>query len=394
MAMSMATVSSARAALSPQQQDYLRLAEQGIAAARQAWGDDSHPLYDPRTHRNAIPYHWFDETLACHSASARRTRACKYPLATVWGLIPLWESVDAVAIADPSASNRKAVKTFATNARRYWDEAMRGYAPYPGDRGLVNTWFDDNGWWGLGFVDAFRAVPNCTYARWAQQAFDFVVSRGWDRVNGGFWWNSAHTPNGQKSGEPLAAVSLLGAELAQIYASGACKGDPTADQRTVEKFLAWGDQHFASQGQYPGLYWRTADDPTPTPYIAGPVVEAKELLCRLDGRASPYCGQATQLAAAAMSRFEDRLNMGPQFDTIYLHWMMVYARQAGDSSWGALAQRMATNALANARDSSGLFLRAWDGSDMSAHQAAPGMLRTDAATVELLAWLAVDGPAR
>ena len=41
----------------------------------------------------------------------------------------------------------------------------------------------------------------------------------------------------------------------------------------------------------------------------------------------------------------------------------------------------------------GLFTRAWDGTEMSQHQAGPGLLRTDAATVELFAWLAVDGPA-
>lgn len=377
-----------------QRQGYLQAAEQGIAAAQRNWGDSSHPLYDPRIHRNAIPFHWFDETLSCHGAAAYRTAACKYPLATVWGLIPLWESVDAVAVADPSASNRRTVATFAANARRYWDTAMHGYAPYPGDRGAVNTWFDDNSWWGLGFLDAFAAVHNCTYVAWAQKAFDFVARRGWDSAAGGFWWNSAHTPNGQKAGEPLAAVSLLGAELAQIYTSGACAGSTKgrADERAVERYLAWGDANFASQDQYPGLFWRTANDPTPTPYISGPTVEAKEILCVLNGPPSPYCGEAKRLAATAMARFEARLNMGPQFDTIYLHWMMVYGRQTGDASWAALAQQMAANALANARDASGLFVRAWDGSDMSAHQAAPGMLRTHAATVELLAWLAVYAP--
>jgi hypothetical protein len=388
-------------ALSPQQQHYLQLAEQGIAQAGSQWGDSSHPLYNPRTHRNAIPFHWFDETTMC-KGPARRARRCKYPLATIWGLVPLWESVDAVAIADPSATNRRAVAMFATNANKYWDKATRGYAPYAGDRGPVNTWFDDNSWWGLGFMDAFRAAHQCIYLQWAQRAFDFVANNGWDGAAGGFFWNSAHTPAGQKAGEPLAAASLLGALLAQAYSSGACQSAHSAangsalaaaDERAVEKFLAWGDQNFATASPYPGLYWRTQDDPTPTPYIAGPTVAAKQALCQLLGPSSAYCGQASQLAATAMARFENRLNMGPQFDTIYLHWMMVDGQQAGDPSWGALGQQMAANALANARDASGLFTRAWDGSDMSQHQAVPGMLRTDAATIELFAWLAVDGPA-
>jgi hypothetical protein len=58
-----------------------------------------------------------------------------------------------------------------------------------------------------------------------------------------------------------------------------------------------------------------------------------------------------------------------------------------------MAQTFAGYARANALDvSSGLYLNAWDGSDMSGHQAEPNMLRTDAATVELFGWLAADGP--
>src|SRR5438270_12725531 len=149
-------------------------------------------------------------------------------------------------------------------------------------------------------MDAFRAAQPCVYLRWAQQAFDFVANNGWDgAAGGGFWWNSAHSPAGQKAGEPLAAASLLGALLAQAYSSGACQGAhgaangsalAAADERAAEKFLAWGDQNFATAAPYRGLYWRTQDDPTPTPYIAGPTVEAKAVLCQLLGSSSGYCG--------------------------------------------------------------------------------------------------------
>jgi rhamnogalacturonyl hydrolase YesR len=85
--------------------------------------------------------------------------------------------------------------------------------------------------------------------------------------------------------------------------------------------------------------------------------------------------------------------MGPQFDAIYLHLMLVYGQQTGDDRWAPMALNFATDAEANSRDpSTGLFLKAWDGSNMSAHQGEPNMLRTDAATVELFSWLAVDGP--
>jgi hypothetical protein len=122
-------------------------------------------------------------------------------------------------------------------------------------------------------------------------------------------------------------------------------------------------------------------------------VEAHQVLC-LAGQQSA-CARARELAHAAWERFESRLEMGPQYDTIYLHWMLAYAAQTGDGRWPALAGRMAANAQANALSTQqGLYLRAWDGTPITAHEARPNMLQTDAATVELFAWLAVASVGR
>jgi hypothetical protein len=380
-----------------------------------AFRDSSHGIWNG--HRN-VPLRWYDERLDAHGA---------YPLATIWGAVPLFETVAAIAGADPTAANRERLRTFALGTRppskppaaarasslrrrgrtipvyggaeSYWDAAVRGFAPYPGDRGPANTWFDDNSWWGIAFMDAYHVLSERRLLADAQAAFAFVARRGWDAARGGVWWNTAHTPAGQKSGEALAAGSLLGALLASALQEAAAaesgaraKADAATaafDVRTVEKFLSWGDTHFATRG---GLYSRTQEDPTPMPYVAGPEIEAKELLCMLPASAGSYCTQAAALADAAYARFAYRLNMGPQFDVIYLHWMLVYAQQTGDARWLPMALKFASDAQANARDAaSGLYLKAWDGSDMSAHQAEPNMLRTDAATVELFAWLAASG---
>lgn len=396
------------AAQSGQQAAFLQLAEQGVAQAQSRWGDRTQGLWNG--HRN-VPISWYDELLG------RRPR---YPLTTIWGALPLFESLAAIAVADPTSAHRAALDRFAEGshppargpgaagrgaprlfggAEAYWDPAMGAYAPYPGDRGRVNVWFDDNAWWGLGFMDTLQALGKARYLADAQIAFRFIASRGWT-PRGGLWWNTARTPSGQVSGEPLAAGALLGAQLAQAYlaaAQSAVGGARRFDQATaaydlqnVERFLAWGDAHFAEDN---GLYWRTGQDPTPTPYIAGPAIEAKEVLCRLPTQPNPYCAQARQLADAAFQRFAYRLNMGPQFDTNYLHWMLVYGQQTGDRRWAAMALHMGDMAQTRARDpGTGLYLRAWDGTDMSGHQAAPGMLRTHAATVELFGWLAALGP--
>jgi hypothetical protein len=339
---------------SPAAVSYQRLAEDGVARAVRAWRD--------------ARLGWYDERLADRE---------RYPLATIWGIAPLFEAIDALDIAAPTPAHRAAVLAFARGAERYFDRTLRptpGYAPYPNDRGKVRTWFDDNGWWGLGFMDAYRATGSARYLRDAQRAFAFIDAQGWDGGGGGLWWNTSHP---YKSGEALAAGSLLGALLfkhthQRFYL------------REVEKFLTWADRSFLTDF---GLYARTDSDPTPTPYIEGALVEAHEVLCQAGQQ--PACARARQLADACWRRFEARLNMGPQYDTIYLHWMLAYSSQTGDARWPALAAQMAASAQANALDTTrGLYLRAWDGSAITRHEARPNMLQTDAATIELFAWLA------
>jgi hypothetical protein len=330
---------------------FLALAERGLASAQSRW-HDAH-------------LHWYDERLADHD---------RYPLATIWGSVPLFESLDAVALAAPSAAHRTAVNAFARGAERYFDKKLSGFAPYPGDRGNVETWFDDNGWWGLAFVDAHSATGQARWLGDAQRAFAFIAARGWRSAGGGIWWNTDHQ---YLAGEALASATLLGAELYRLTGRASYL-------QQVHKFLSWAETSFIGER---GLYERTDSDPTPTPYIEGTMVEAHQLLC--EGGEASACARARELANACWARFASRLTMGPQFDTIYLHWMLVYASQAGDARWPALAQQMANQAQTQALVSStGLYLRAWDGSAISEHEARPGMLQTQAATSELFAWLA------
>jgi hypothetical protein len=340
-------------AISSQAANYLQVAETGVARAQRLWRDRRLGWYDSRLDDRE-----------------------RYPLATIWDATPLFEALDAIEIAAPSPAHRAAVAAFANGAERYYDRGLgpvAGYAPYPGDRGRATAWFDDNGWWGLAFLDAYRATGSARYLRDAQRAFAFIAAAGWNAGGGGLWWNTAHA---YIAGEPLAAGSLLGALLFKLTGAVAYRED-------VLRFVNWGDAHFVSEH---ALYKRTSFDPTPTPYIEGTLVEAHQVLC--EAGVGQACSWARVLADASWERFRDRLNMGPQFDTIYLHWMLLYGSQTGDGRWRALAQRMAASAQVRARERSGLFLRGWDGTPITGHQAAPNMLQSDAATLELFAWLA------
>jgi Glycosyl hydrolase family 76 len=347
----------ARGADAPSQ-TYLRLAESGVSRAQRMWRD---------AHLG-----WYDSRLNDRDS---------YPLATIWDAAPLFETLSAIDIAAPTAAHRAAVEAFAKGAERYWDAALKpipGFAPYPGDRGQVRAWFDDNGWWGLAFLDAYRATGVRSYLGEAERAFAFIARAGWNTRGGGLWWNTSHP---YIAGEPLAAGSLLGALLFKLTGKPLYRGE-------VLKFLGWAESSFTTER---GLYKRTGFDATPTPYIEGTLVEAQRVLCEVG--VSEACARAMALANASAERFSDRLNMGPQFDTIYLHWMLVYGEQAGDARWRGLAEEMGGDARAHARDARGLYLKAWDGTPIAEHQAVANMLQTDAATLELFAWLAVaDSP--
>ncbi|HEY3959063.1 MAG TPA: hypothetical protein VGL68_00980, partial [Solirubrobacteraceae bacterium] len=73
-------------AATAEQQHYLSLAHAGVEQGERRWAD----------HRRG----WYDARLGDRE---------RYPLATIWDIVPLFESLDAIAIAQPTNANRGAV---------------------------------------------------------------------------------------------------------------------------------------------------------------------------------------------------------------------------------------------------------------------------------------------
>jgi hypothetical protein len=346
--------------LSAAQQGYLRLAQRGIARAKARWRDPRRGWYD-----------------------ARLGDRDRYPLATIWDIVPLFEALDAVAIAQPSAANRAAVARVAAGAERYLNRGLRpvpGYSPYPGDRTAgTETWFDDNGWWGLAFVNAYRATGSRRWLADAARALAYIAAAGWDRRGGGIWWNTRHP---YKAGEALASDTLLAVLLyAQTHSA--------FDLAQARRFLAWANTSGFSQAD--GLYAKSNLDPTPIDYIEGPLIYAQALLCRLTATLED-CARGEQLKQAALSRFGYLLNFSPQYDAIYLQWMLALYALDGDATLYRLAADNARDARTRALAGGGLYLLSWNGESLPPQYARPGMLQTHAATTSLFAWLAVYPP--
>ena len=347
---------------------FLTLANQGIRDARTHWWNPGERWYNDRLNDGD-----------------------RYPLATVWSIVPLFEAVDGAAIADPAKAKRKAVRSFANFAERYWNGDLQphgGYAPYPGDRGADDhVWFDDNSWWGLAFVDAFRATHNRRYLGDAQRASDFVDARGWQGGSGGMWWETQYTGH---SLEALGAASALAAEVYE-------QGGSAKYRRRALKYIRWADRN-TTQGDPSqpgfGLYENSAQ-PIMT-YVEGAMLGAHLALCRKGDQGA--CERAEEIADSSRSWWPDTLpNFAPQYDTIFFRYLIQLAAYDHNPQWWDWARQNADAARRNARDNS-LYLRFWDGSSVTAGQHASlqmryGQIQTHGAAVALFAWLgAVQRP--
>lgn len=128
------------------------MVEQGFGQATSRWGNRRQ--------------HWYNALL--HDRKP-------YPLATIWDVVPLFETADETALASPTSQSVNRVIQFADYAESYWDRNATpapgvrrrtpAYAPYPGSWSDAETFFDDDGWWGLAFMDASDAMTESGRAR-------------------------------------------------------------------------------------------------------------------------------------------------------------------------------------------------------------------------------------
>lgn len=396
------------------QRQYVSLAAQGISKAS-AWGNSK--------------FHWYNELL--HDTA-------RSPQATIWGIVPLFEAVDYLAMGQSTASNVAQVKRFASKAETYWDKNVTpapgistktpAYAPYPGSWNDPETFFDDNSWWSLAFMDAHQAMVNAKnatlaarYLRDAERGFKFIDTYGWDTADGGgMWWNTYHKiPGGQgRSGEALGAATDLAARLYQATGQ-------SVYLQAAEKYITWANAHLL---KWDGSYANQMSREVTMPHDGeGALIAAYTALCqspagqvpqsvysmlpanktqgvnpsfRLPSDPSSWCSWAEALASHTafgvnpgggnMDSFFP-LNEGPQWDAIYVRGLLSLYAYDHSASWYRLATGTAQRILTNAQAPVGIFQKTWNGST-HVPGTATGDIRTDGASVSVLAALAVAAP--
>ena len=337
---------------------------------------DYHSLAEAGTRQAAQWRHgpWYCEYLGCTHGP--------YPLLSIWGEVPMFEAADALEMGSHTPAHRALVDRFARANERFWDPALGGYAPYPDDREAhAQAFFDDNGWLGIAFVNAYKATHQRRWLRDAQRAFSFISSRGWDWNGGGIWWNTSHPYH---SGPAIAADSLLGALLFG-------QDHERWQIEDVKMYVDWANTNDNHDGRQ--LYLEQADQPeSANDYVQAPLVYAQYLLCE-DGLGESYGLQAGRVAATLaeedINDFGFEYNYGPQYDTIFMQWMMAYGEATGQGYWLTLAKVNAVAAAAHAGGPRGLWLSSWWGGEIEDPETQPDMFRTAAATTSLFAWVAL-----
>jgi uncharacterized protein YyaL (SSP411 family) len=341
------------------QHTFLTIAEQDVKQTRELFANDDAGFYNARLVNNDP----------------------NQPLPAIWYAFPLFEATNAVAIADPSAKNIAAVNRFAQLGENYWDPTIEngagGFSWYYSLKNTGNAYFDDNGWWGIAYLDAYRATGNKRWLWDAGRALGFIDQFGWDWAGGGgVWWDVAHD---YKTSEPLAAGALIAATLYEIQKK-------PYFLEIAKRYIAWANENTRNKKQG-NLYGRNATDKTIMDYVEGMMISAHAQLC-VATKDKSWCKKAETLASASLNHFPIDADWAPETDVIYLRCLLDLYNVDHNPRWYAVAHRNGLLARKNARDpKTGLWSLRWDGG-----YTLPGTLYTQSATLELFAWLAGAAP--
>ena len=115
----------------------------------------------------------------------------------------------------------------ATGSRAYLDDVDDAYRSY---HSFLNGYYDDEGWWALTWISAYRLTGRARYLAEARDIFADMTG-GWDSTcGGGIWWNKARTYKNAIANELFLTVA---ARLHRLI-----PGD-TADAAWAEREWAW-----------------------------------------------------------------------------------------------------------------------------------------------------------
>ena len=119
---------------------------------------------------------------ACAAAGMAALQRWYNPRTGLWRTTGWWNAANALT-AVIAYTRSTGDRAFAGAIETTFSRAPRKHADF------VNSYYDDNGWWGLAWVAAYDLTGDARYLDAARVIFD-RTTRGWDDTfGGGVWWS-------------------------------------------------------------------------------------------------------------------------------------------------------------------------------------------------------------
>jgi len=279
----------------------------------------------------------------------------------LWNTTNWWNAANAITVladysklSDTPDFRAALANTFERNSQKHF----------------LNKYYDDEGWWALGWASAYEVTQDGRYLEMAEQIFADMAG-GWDNTcGGGIWWSKDNHYKNAIANELFLSAAATLASLTQ-----------DADKRA--KYLDWAQREwkwFAASGMVNpdnlvndgldsachnnrGITWS---------YNQGVILGGLTVLAKQSGDAEPRKA-AQSIALAAIARLTDLEgilhdpceparcgNDAPQFKGIFSRNLAVLNAAAPVPGFRAFLRRNAEIIWTN-RDSDGRFGLVWSG---------------------------------
>jgi predicted alpha-1,6-mannanase (GH76 family) len=284
----------------------------------------------------------------------------------LWDTTDWWESANTMTtLGDLAAINPNAKDSVGAIFSNTLAQAPKTH------RGFLNEYYDDEGWWALGWINAYDVTQKPEYLQTAGKIFEDMTG-GWGTPCGGIWWDKTHT-----------AVFAIANEL--FFSVAASLANRKADNR--DYYLGWAHRSrdwFENSGLVnaqgvvnDGLRLSTCENNRDTvwSYNQGVILGAYVELAIADSSAS-YLTNATSIARAAIAKLSDSNqilhdvceprcdNTAAQFKGVFIRNLRILQQASPRAELATFIRKNADSIWANDRITSGsevLLGQVWSG---------------------------------
>ncbi|KAF2257138.1 glycoside hydrolase family 76 protein [Trematosphaeria pertusa] len=246
------------------------------------------------------------------------------------------------------------------------------YAKSPNQKGYSNwknDYYDDMGWWALGWIAAYDLTSDAKYLNSAKDLFEDMTG-GWTTpCNGGIWWNKEKTS--------IAAIANELFLSTAAHLANRVGGDEKAD------YVHWAQMEwdwFWTKGFINGdnvindgidISTCTNNGQTTFTYNQGVILGGLSELARATGDGG-YIDHANQIANGALTHLTDNGiltepvsgpldDQGSQFKGAFVRGLAVLNGNEPQQSFTDFLKKNADSAWTNAKNSEGVIEDRWQG---------------------------------